>query len=406
MSTMAQFTYWSNRLFGALSVGSVGSKKPNFVNSIQINGVALESLLGDDTLTTGITAFATGGQASATALTTNFNNVTVCATAGDSVKLLAAAAGEVQTIKNSGAAALDVFPATGDSINALAVNLAVRIAPNSMVTFRAIDATVWETMEVLSLPAPTTLRGAFNFKAADNAANYQVDIVNASHGQATVHTVPDGGSASDSFVMTAGAQTIAGVKTFSSAPVLSGASIALGSIPRSAMEETSLAKFRVPLEFFTSLSAGGAFNGFALEGGTGAPVIKTADVDNATSTELAIFTIQVPENYTATEDIKFSVYSKYIITGDAVAGANNDIDLAVQVIDQTAGTVGADLYAGAALAISASYAEKLFVITPTGVTAGSLLKVTVTVRTHDSDAGAGTIATYLLAPHFQFDVKG
>ena len=32
--------------------------------------------------TTGITAFATGGQASGTALTTRWNNVTTCATAG------------------------------------------------------------------------------------------------------------------------------------------------------------------------------------------------------------------------------------------------------------------------------------------------------------------------------------
>jgi hypothetical protein len=93
---------------------------------------------------TAITAFATGGQASATALTKEFNEITTCATLGDSVKLPAAEAGKLVVIKNNGAAAADVFPATGDSINALAVNLAVKIMPGETISFRAVDATVWE----------------------------------------------------------------------------------------------------------------------------------------------------------------------------------------------------------------------------------------------------------------------
>jgi hypothetical protein len=93
---------------------------------------------------TAITAFATGGQASATALTKEFNEITTCATLGDSVKLPAAEDGKLVVIKNNGVAAADVFPATGDSINALAVNLAVKIMPGETISFRAVDATVWE----------------------------------------------------------------------------------------------------------------------------------------------------------------------------------------------------------------------------------------------------------------------
>lgn len=100
---------------------------------------------GASTITTGITAFATGGQASAVALTTELNNITTCATAGDSVKLPTAVAGAKVTVKNNGAAAADVFPFTGDSIDALAVNLAVRLAVGSTITFFAKDTTVWES---------------------------------------------------------------------------------------------------------------------------------------------------------------------------------------------------------------------------------------------------------------------
>lgn len=168
-------------------------------------------------LTTGITAFAGGGQGSATALTTTLNNVTVCATAGDSVKLPAAAAGLTVTIKNSGATALDIFPATGDSIDALAVNLAVRIAPLSVATFRAIDATVWESNvdASLTLVAPTTNTGGLQLLAAASAGNTLTTITNASQAAARTYTIVDAG-ASANFVMSEGTATINGAKTFGS----------------------------------------------------------------------------------------------------------------------------------------------------------------------------------------------
>lgn len=157
---------------------------------------------------TTITAFATGGQASATALTGQFNNVTTCATANDSVKLPAAALGQSITVKNSGAASLAVFPATDDAINALAANLSVDIPVSGELTFRAIDATTWETNEVIVLPAPATQNGTLLVKASNNAANYAVTITNASHGQATTHTHPDGGAATDYVVHSTAALTL------------------------------------------------------------------------------------------------------------------------------------------------------------------------------------------------------
>jgi len=156
---------------------------------------------------TTITAFATGGQASAVALTGQYNNVTTCATDGDSVKLLTAAAGQIQTVKNSGATSLAVFPNTSDSINALAVNLSVNIPPGGETTFRAISATVWETNEVFVSSAPTTLSGEFIFKASDSAGDTVTTLTNASHGQATVVTVPDMGLATSYVVQSTAAIT-------------------------------------------------------------------------------------------------------------------------------------------------------------------------------------------------------
>lgn len=168
---------------------------------------------------TGITAFATGGQASATALTEETNNVTTVATAGDSVKLPAAEAGKHVYVKNSGATALDIFPATGDSIDALAVNLAIRIQPGSTVNFRAKDGTVWESNvdQSFTLVAPTTNTGQLELKAASSAGNTVTTITNASQAAARTYTVPDAGANAD-FVMTAGAQTVGGVKDFSASP--------------------------------------------------------------------------------------------------------------------------------------------------------------------------------------------
>jgi hypothetical protein len=93
---------------------------------------------------TSITAFAGGGQTSATALTVGYNEITTVATAGDSVKLPTAIVNSVVIVKNEGAASLNVFPFLADTINDQAVNLAVSVAPGATVVFSAINSTNWE----------------------------------------------------------------------------------------------------------------------------------------------------------------------------------------------------------------------------------------------------------------------
>lgn len=90
---------------------------------------------------TGITAYAGGGQGSATELTNNLNEITTCATAGDSVKLPATfSAGMPVTVVNSGAARADLYPASGDTIGGLAADTAIQVLPGQTVRVQAITA--------------------------------------------------------------------------------------------------------------------------------------------------------------------------------------------------------------------------------------------------------------------------
>lgn len=94
----------------------------------------------------GLTATAGGGQANGLQLNYRKSRVTTVATIADSVKLPKAEAGMEMTVINAGANSMNVFPATGQSINALAANTAIAVAANSSMTFHcAVDGT-WNTI--------------------------------------------------------------------------------------------------------------------------------------------------------------------------------------------------------------------------------------------------------------------
>lgn len=100
-----------------------------------------------DSAANAITAFAGGGQGSATQLAKGINRVTVVATAGDSVKLPAAVAGMHVVVINADAAdAMDCFPASGEIINALAANAAISVAANKTIAFFCAVAGQWNSI--------------------------------------------------------------------------------------------------------------------------------------------------------------------------------------------------------------------------------------------------------------------
>ena len=192
-----------------------------------------------DTNTT-ITAFAGGGAGSAVALTGEYNNITIVATDFDSVKLLTAVVGQVQTVKNSGATILSVFPNTSDSINALAVDLSVDIPVGGEMTFRAISDTVWETKEVIYLTSPTTQTGGLGIEPTANASNVDVTITNASHGQATSVTIGDSGLATSYVVQSTNILTVAEVDVLENATA--GAQVASKVVVADANINTGISK--------------------------------------------------------------------------------------------------------------------------------------------------------------------
>lgn len=94
----------------------------------------------------GLTAFAGGGQASALQLNYRKSRVTTVATAADSVKLPKAVAGMSMTVINAAAAnAMNVFPASGESINALSADTAISVAANKSIQFDCAVNGTWNT---------------------------------------------------------------------------------------------------------------------------------------------------------------------------------------------------------------------------------------------------------------------
>lgn len=96
----------------------------------------------------GLTATAGGGQANALLLANHFNRVTTVATAADSVKLPPAVVGVRPIVVANAAAAnsMNVFPSTGDAINALAVNTAFAMAANKCAIFFCFVNGVWTSV--------------------------------------------------------------------------------------------------------------------------------------------------------------------------------------------------------------------------------------------------------------------
>lgn len=92
-----------------------------------------------------ITAHAGGGQALAYALTAKFSQISVCATAADSVVLPAAfSAGYRMTIANDGTERADVYPASGDTIEGMVADAPIQLLPGQrMMVEGLVTDTSW-----------------------------------------------------------------------------------------------------------------------------------------------------------------------------------------------------------------------------------------------------------------------
>jgi len=96
------------------------------------------------TASTVVTAYAGGGQANATLLGPDYNEVSVVATAADSVKLPVASSPIEVVVANTSANACQVFGTGTDAINGIASGVGISQNPSSICRYVSIKPGVWK----------------------------------------------------------------------------------------------------------------------------------------------------------------------------------------------------------------------------------------------------------------------
>jgi hypothetical protein len=122
--------------------------RPADIVAHNIDSETKDIFLDQMTVRNGITALAGGGQAGTVhLLTERFSRITTVGTAADSVKLPPAVPGIDMFVVNAAAAnSMNVFPSTGDAVNALGANAAFAVAANKTVHFICVVAGIWNAI--------------------------------------------------------------------------------------------------------------------------------------------------------------------------------------------------------------------------------------------------------------------
>lgn len=188
-----------------------------------------------------------------------------------------------------------------------------------------------------------------------------------------------------------------------------------GSIPsvaRTDIAQETLAKFPIPLWCFrthdalqTNLPGTSSADDLALSTGTlgtNSPKLTTGDVKASTVTRYARVQVPLPAEYDAGETIKLRISGGMETTA---ADASATVDVQCYKINRE-GAVGSDICAAAAQSINdTTFADQDFTITATGLTAGDLLDIRLTVYVEDASTGTAVIAT-LGAVELLCDIRG
>jgi hypothetical protein len=156
----------------------------------------------------------------------------------------------------------------------------------------------------------------------------------------------------------------------------------------------------------TNLPGTAAADDLALIGttfGTTAPVVTAGDCKALGATSrYARFMVELPECYEAGETVTLSLSAGMVTT---VASSSCTVDVECYKIDKITG-IGSDLCATSATTInSLVFSAKAFTITPSGLTAGDVLDVRLTIACND--AATGTAVTPTIAGiDLLCDIKG
>lgn len=173
-----------------------------------------------------------------------------------------------------------------------------------------------------------------------------------------------------------------------------------GQVARSSLAENSLAVFPIDLNRLrvhdapqTLLPTSASSDDLGLVAGTfgtDGQTVQTSDAKATTVTQRARFQVQLPDNYIDGQDIQIRVRAGMITT---VSDTTATVDVEAYALDGD-GSVGGDLCTTAATTINTTVDTKNnrdFVITPTGLTAGDILDVRITIAITDSATGTAVI---------------
>jgi hypothetical protein len=146
-----------------------------------------------------------------------------------------------------------------------------------------------------------------------------------------------------------------------------------------------LTGLRVWDAFHTNLPGTAATDDLALIGGTfgtSPPVVSAGDCKALGATSrYARFMVELPECYEAGETVTLSLSAGVVTT---VASVSCTVDVECYKIDKIGG-IGSDLCTTAATTInSLVFAAKSFTITPSGLTAGDVLDIRLTIAVNDA----------------------
>lgn len=129
--------------------------------------------------------------------------------------------------------------------------------------------------------------------------------------------------------------------------------------------------------------------------------------DGNTKTSVSHIQFVLPDNYKAGGAITLRIATKLkSVTGTGVTDNGSDTDASAYV--QAHGAVGADIVTTNAQVYAAldTWYDKDFVITPTSRVAGDVLNIEITQRAIESNAGNGTLQSYIGEISLLLDVQG
>ncbi len=155
--------YNSSGTISAISTGNAGQV---LTSNGTGNAATMQTFVGITNVS--LTAFATGGQGSATVISVgaSFAQFSTCANAGDSGLLPIPITGQVLTVLNDGVAAMDLFPSSTNTIENAGASVAYRLSPGCSVTLRAKSVTAWN-IQAKKLNTVTTA-GSYTALWSDN----------------------------------------------------------------------------------------------------------------------------------------------------------------------------------------------------------------------------------------------